>query len=69
MLDNPHCVTHKAFEVHVRIKFADVISQKKQRRYVIHCDVDVLTEVYKYTCVCKVHTLLREAMVDSLPLS
>ena len=70
MLDNAHCVTHTAFEAHVRIKFADVISpQNTKRRYVILCDVDVMTQVYKYTCVCKVQTLLLEEMVDSLSLS
>ena len=66
MLDNAHCVTHTAFEAHVRIKFADVISQNIKHG-MSYCERSML-----YSCVCKVHTLLREAtiaMVDSLALS
>ena len=62
MLDNAHCVTHTAFEAHVRIKFADVISQNSKHG-MSYCERSML-----YTCVCKVHTLLLEAMVDSLSL-
>ena len=59
MLDNAHCVTHTAFEAHVRIKFADVISQNSKHG-TSYCERSML-----YTCVCKVHTLLSEAMFDS----